>query len=121
MKPIALLADRLQETVAYWLKQHPTIQTVARDRSKEIAAAITNALPEASHVVDHRHLAKNLTKHLDKVVSTSPFCPQHRARQSSNSRWTHASLQYMACGKTHQPPEAHQTASVWSSRLSITT
>jgi transposase len=64
MKPIALLADRSQETVAHWLKQHPTIQIVARDRFKEIAAAITNALPETSHVVDRWHLTKNLTEHM---------------------------------------------------------
>src|SRR5713226_3915464 len=47
----------------------PTIKIVARDRSKEFAAAITAALPEASHVADRWHLAKNLTEHLDKVVS----------------------------------------------------
>ena len=68
-KPIALLADRSKPTVAHWLKQHPTIQIVARDRSKEFAAAITAALPHAKHVADRWHLAKNLTEHLDTVVS----------------------------------------------------
>jgi transposase len=68
-KPIALLADRSKPTVVHWLKEHPTIQIVARDRSKEFAAAITEALPEAWHVADRWHLAKNLTEHLDKVVS----------------------------------------------------
>lgn len=68
-KPIALLADRSRETVAGWLKEHPTIQVVARDRSKEFAAAIKEALPKASHVADRWHVAKNLTEHLDKVVS----------------------------------------------------
>ncbi len=68
-KPIALLADRSKSTIVPWLKEHPTIQIVARDRSKEFAAAITEALPKASHVADRWHLAKNLTEHLDKVVS----------------------------------------------------
>lgn len=68
-KPIALLADRSQSTVAQWLRDHPTIQTVARDRSKEFTAAITEALPKAVHVADRWHLAKNLTERLDKVVS----------------------------------------------------
>jgi len=68
-KPIALLADRSQEAVAGWLKRYPTIQIVARDRSKEFAAAISAALPQAKHVADRWHLAKNLTEHLDKVVS----------------------------------------------------
>ncbi len=68
-KPIALLADRSQRTVAHWLKRHPTIKIVARDRSNEFAAAIKGALPHARHVADRWHLAKNLTEHLDKVVS----------------------------------------------------
>jgi hypothetical protein len=68
-KPLALLPDRSQQTVIKWLKRYPTINIVARDRSKEFAAAITAALPEASHVADRWHLAKNLTEQLDKVVS----------------------------------------------------
>jgi transposase len=68
-KPIALLAERSQAIVKQWLKRHPTIQIVARDRSKEFAAAITAALPKAQQVADRWHLAANLTAHLDKVVS----------------------------------------------------
>lgn len=68
-QPIALLADRSQEAVQPWLKQHPTVEIVARDRSKEFAAAITAALPQARHVADRWHLAHNLTEHLDKVIS----------------------------------------------------
>ena len=68
-QPIALLADRSQSPVAQWLRDHPTIQMVARDRSKEFAAAITEALPKALHVADRWHLTKNLTERLDKVVS----------------------------------------------------
>ncbi len=68
-KPITLLADRSQETVAGWLKAHPTIQIVARERSKEFASAIKEALPKATHVADRWHIVKNLTEHLDKVVS----------------------------------------------------
>jgi Transposase len=68
-KPIALLPDRSQQTVTQWLKRYPTINIVARDRSKEFAAAIKEALPEASHVADRWHVAKNLTEHLENRVS----------------------------------------------------
>ena len=68
-QPIALLAERSQEVVGQWLKAHPTITLVARDRSKEFAAAITAALPHAQQVADRWHVAKNLTEHLDKVVA----------------------------------------------------
>ena len=68
-KPIALVPDRSKPTVVQWLKRYPTINIVARDRSKEFAAAITEALPHAKHVADRWHVTKNLTEHLDKVVS----------------------------------------------------
>jgi len=68
-KSIALLPDRSKPTVVQWLKRYPSIKIVARDRSKEFAAAITEALPHAQHVADRWHVAKNLTDHLDKVVS----------------------------------------------------
>ncbi len=87
-KPIALLVDRSQQTVAHWLKGYPTIEYVARDRSKECAAAITEALPHATHVADRWHLAKNLTEHLDKVVS---------------ARWKQLTK---AAGEAELPPEA---------------
>lgn len=70
-QPIALLPDRSQKAVAQWLKCYPTITIVARDRSKEFAAAITEALPHAKHVADRWHLTKNLTEYLDKVVSST--------------------------------------------------
>jgi transposase len=45
------------------------ITIVARDRSKEFAAAISAALPQAKHVADRWHIAKNLTEHLENRVS----------------------------------------------------
>lgn len=62
-----------------WLKHHPTIEIVARDRSKEFAAAITAALPQATHVAGRWHVAKNLTEYLDRVVS---------------ARWKHLSKRF---------------------------
>jgi transposase len=68
-QPMALLADRSQETVQPWLKHHPAREIVARDRSKEFAAAITAALPQARHVADRWHVAHTLTEQLDKVIA----------------------------------------------------
>jgi len=86
-KPIALLPDRSKPTVVQWLKRYPSIKIVARDRSKEFAAAITEGLPHAQHVADRWHVAKNLTEHLDKVVSR---------------RWKQLTK---AGGETEMPPE----------------
>jgi transposase len=89
-KPIALLPDRSKPTVVQWLKRYPTINIVARDRSKEFAAAITEALPHAQHVADRWHVAKNLTDHLDKVVSRRLPTTDQSWRRNRDATRTHS-------------------------------
>lgn len=68
-RPIALLEQRTVAVVAAWLRQHPTIQLVARDRSEEFAAAMREALPQAVQVADRFHLVSNLVEHLDRFAT----------------------------------------------------
>ena len=51
-RPIALLEQRSVAVVAAWLRKHPTIEVVARDRSEEFAAAIREALPYSTGPVE---------------------------------------------------------------------
>lgn len=44
---VDLLPDREVDTVAAWLRQHPTIELVSRDRSREFARAIAQGAPQA--------------------------------------------------------------------------
>ncbi len=65
---VDLLADREVDTVAAWLEQHPTIELVSRDRSREFARAIAQGAPQAIQVLDRWHLLKNLTEILPPIL-----------------------------------------------------
>lgn len=67
-QPIALLADRKAETLIEWLKAHPRIAVLSRDRSRTYKKAMTEGAPEAIQVADRFHLVKNLSEVLERVL-----------------------------------------------------
>lgn len=69
-RPIELLPDRTAETVAAWLKLHPEIEFVTRDRSTEFARGIRLGAPQARQVADRWHLLKNLNELLERILAT---------------------------------------------------
>ena len=64
---IALLDGRNAETVKDWLKDHPKIKKVARDRASEYACAINEILPDCIQVADRFHLFQNLIEYLKEI------------------------------------------------------
>ncbi|MEL7476478.1 MAG: transposase, partial [Cyanobacteria bacterium J06555_12] len=65
---IALLPDRKAETLASWLKEHPGVKILSRDRSKTYRSAMNDGAPEAIQVADRFHLIQNLTETLEKSL-----------------------------------------------------
>lgn len=61
-RPIALLADRTSETLASWLKEHPEIEIISRDRAGAYIDGANKGAPQAVQVADRFHLLKNLTE-----------------------------------------------------------
>ena len=61
---IALLEGREKEDIIPWLKAHPKIKVVARDRANAYAEAINEILPNAIQIADRFHMFENLLKHL---------------------------------------------------------
>ena len=65
---IDLLPDREAATLSAWLKAHPGVEVVSRDRSPSYAAAITEGAPGARQVADRFHLLLNVREALEKVL-----------------------------------------------------
>lgn len=100
-QPIDLLPDRTAETFAQWLRAHPGIQWISRDRSGEYARGASEGAPLARQVVDRWHLIKNWREMGERVLhrlyarlkapssqqASTPY-PRLPREQSANERQT---------------------------------
>jgi len=73
-EPIDLLPDRESKTVAEWLKTHPGVEIVARDRSMQYAEGIRLGAPAAEQVADRWHLLKNVVDVLKEFLNQHHCC-----------------------------------------------
>ncbi len=68
-RPIVLLPDREADTLTEWLKDHPGIEVLSRDRSKTYRQGMTKGAPTATQVADRFHLLKNLAEVLERILA----------------------------------------------------
>ena len=66
---IDLLPDRCAETSAVWMRLHPEIEIVSRDRGEDYAVAARAGAPQAVQCADRFHLAKNVTELVEEILA----------------------------------------------------
>jgi transposase len=65
---IDLLPDRSAATLAAWLRRHPELEVVSRDRAEAYAEAIRQGAPQAVQGADRFHLHKNASEALERYL-----------------------------------------------------
>jgi hypothetical protein len=111
-KPLELLPDRTSEAVLPWLKRHPEVEVVSRDRAGAYADACKRALPHATQVADRYHLVQNLRDHLQQFLDRKRTClPEVENTPLGEGSASNQGLRDIFADQT-SPVESHAEAQV---------
>ncbi|WYL93902.1 MAG: ISL3 family transposase [Gloeotrichia echinulata IR180] len=108
-QPITLLKDRSSETLSSWLKEHPGIKVVSRDRAKAYEKGIKEGAPEAIQVADRFHLLQNLAQTLYEVfgIHSKDLKEVEQAQNQTSSIKDEENI-VVATSPTDAPPPVKQ-------------
>jgi len=67
-RPVDLLPERTAAALEQWLKEHPGVEIIVRDRSPEYARGATAGAPAAVQVVDRWHVLRNVRAVAERVL-----------------------------------------------------
>jgi transposase len=65
---VDLLPDRAAESFSEWLRQHPEVVTISRDRCGLYAEGASLGAPQAQQIADRFHLVLNLSATMERVL-----------------------------------------------------
>lgn len=73
-RPVDVLPDRSGERLAVWLKAHPGVEIITRDRGGSYAEGARDGASEATQVADRWHLVDNLADVLETFFRGKGSC-----------------------------------------------
>ena len=77
---IDLLPDRSQDTFARWLRHHPEVRFISRDRGGDYAAAASTSAPQAQQIADRFHLLLNAGEVMERYLTRQHVSLREAAR-----------------------------------------
>jgi Transposase len=99
-RPVDVLDDHTADALAAWLKDHPDLKVVRRDRADPCADGATRGALRAVQVADRWHLLHNLADVVERVAKRRrvPWPRPHRPSPNVISRACHGPAVVEGCG-----------------------
>lgn len=106
-RPVDLLPERSAESLEAWLRSHPGVEIISRDRSQEYIQGASEGAPNARQVADRWHLLKNLQEALESLLESKPACL--KAAAESQRETTVPAASESSCPETSCQPQRKLT------------